>query len=243
VRTILIADIRGYTRYLVEQGNDAGAALTKRFATIVRLVLEPRGGHVVEQRGDEVLAVFPSVRQAVYAAVELLQQCAAGDPVPVGVGLDVGELVEVEGGSLRGLALNLAARLCSEAEAGEALVSDTVRHLAHKPSGLRYQDRGMLHFRGFPEKVRVLKILADCTEVSDTGWHPESEAEVDGLEPQAEVAWGRSQATRHFGLSAILGQAKAVLAQLWGPLTFLATRGINTPKNRVPPSFGKVRSR
>jgi class 3 adenylate cyclase len=225
VRTVLIADIRGYTRYLVEQGNDAGAALATRFATLVRLVLEPAGGQLVELRGDEVLAVFPSVRQAVHAAVDLQQQCAAEDPVPVGVGLDVGELVEVEGGCLRGLALNLAARLCSVAEAGEVLVSDTVRHLAHKLTGLRYQDRGMLPLKGFPEPVRVFQVLADCTEVSDSGRHPELEGETYGLEPLAEVASGTARATRTCSLSATLCQAKTALAQLWRLLTLLATRG------------------
>ena len=46
-------------------------------------------------------------------------------PLTVGIGLDAGEAVEVEGG-YRGGALNLAARLCGQAKAGEILASREV---------------------------------------------------------------------------------------------------------------------
>ncbi len=75
---------------------------------------------MVELRGDEVVAFFGSPRQAIRAAVDLQRRLAdetAADPslpLPAGVGLDAGEAVPVEGG-YRGGALNLAARLCSQA--------------------------------------------------------------------------------------------------------------------------------
>lgn len=99
VQTFLIADIRGYTHFLVEHGNDAGAALAMRFANVAGATIEAHHGQVVELRGDEVLAVFSSASQALYAAVELQQRCRQADeaPLPVGVGLDAGETIAVEG--------------------------------------------------------------------------------------------------------------------------------------------------
>lgn len=52
-------------------------------------------------------------------------------PLKVGIGVDVGDVVPVEGG-YRGLALNLAARLCSLAQAGEVYGTEGIVQLAEK---------------------------------------------------------------------------------------------------------------
>ena len=100
-----------------------------------------------------------SPRQALRAAAALQQACAAvvrddaATPLRVGVGIDVGEAVVVEGGH-RGGALNLAARLCSIARAGEVLVSESVVHLAGRVDEIDYRHRGRAALKGFREPVR-----------------------------------------------------------------------------------------
>src|ERR1044071_9181762 len=71
VRTFLIADVRGYTRYSDEHGDEAASALVRRFAEFATDAVAARGGEVIELRGDEALCVFPSARPAVGGAVEL----------------------------------------------------------------------------------------------------------------------------------------------------------------------------
>ena len=125
VRTFLIADIRGYTSYTQEHGDEAAAALATSFAEIVSAAVDEREGRMIELRGDEALVVFDSTRQALRTAVDLQQRIqAAGLPRGVGIGLDAGEAVPVADG-YRGGALNLAARLCSLAGPGEILASET----------------------------------------------------------------------------------------------------------------------
>src|SRR5688500_591216 len=125
VRTFLIADVRGYTRFTQEHGDEEAGKLAARFAALVREAVTAMGGEVVELRGDEALCVFPSARQALRAAVELQIRFRTQVedqpvfPLGIGIGLDAGEAVPVEGG-YRGGALNLAARLCSLAEIGRA---------------------------------------------------------------------------------------------------------------------------
>ena len=88
--------------------------LAGKFAEIAREGVEAHGGEVIELRGDEALAVFVSAREALRAAVDL--QLVFADeveldrslPLRVGIGLDAGEAVPVDGG-YRGGALNLAA--------------------------------------------------------------------------------------------------------------------------------------
>jgi WD40 repeat protein/class 3 adenylate cyclase len=175
LRIFLIADVRGYTTFTQERGDEAAAALAARFATIARDRLEAHGGTGLELRGDEVMAVFTSARQAIRAAVDLqgaFVDATIADPslpLPVGMGLDAGEAVEVEDG-YRGGALNLAARLCSIAGPGEILASQEVVHLARRVDGVSQTDRGTVRLKGLAEPVRLSRLTKE-------GWDPEQDAE------------------------------------------------------------------
>ncbi len=163
VLTFLIADVRGYTQFTVEHGDEAAAKLAMRFAAAAHQVVSVREGRVVELRGDEALAVFSSTRQALWASIELNAYFAResevdGAPqIKIGIGLDAGEVIPVDGG-YRGAALNLAARLCSLAGPGEILATETVTNLVRKVDGLTYVDRGSAQLKGFSDPVKVLGI-------------------------------------------------------------------------------------
>jgi class 3 adenylate cyclase len=164
VRTFLIADVRGYSRFTEEYGDEAAARLAAKFSDLVDEGVQMRGGKVVEMRGDEALAVFDSARQAIRAAKDLQEMFAQESdadrdlPLRVGIGIDSGEAVELEDGSYRGNALNVAARLCGLAHGGEVLASDGTRHLAGHIPGLRYIDRGRMNLKGISDPVHPLRI-------------------------------------------------------------------------------------
>ena len=166
IRTFLIADVRGYTLFTQERGDEAAAKLAAKFADIVREVVEARGGNLLELRGDEALCVFSSAREAIRTAVDVQQRFVEETleqpelPLTVGIGLDAGEAVAVQGG-YRGGALNLAARLCGQARAGEILASREVTHLARRIDGVRYEDRGSLTFKGISEPVAVARVVPE----------------------------------------------------------------------------------
>ena len=71
IRTFLIADVRGYTRFTQEHGDEEAGRLAADFAALAREVVLSSGGEVIELRGDEALCVFGSARQALRGAVEL----------------------------------------------------------------------------------------------------------------------------------------------------------------------------
>jgi peptide/nickel transport system substrate-binding protein len=166
IRTFLIADVRGYTLFTQERGDEAAAKLAAKFADIARDGVEARGGTLLELRGDEALCVFASTREAIRAAVELQQRFVEETvevpdlPLTVGIGLDAGEAVPVQGG-YRGGALNLAARLCGQASAGEILASREVTHLARRVDGVRYEDRGTLSLKGLADVVAVVRVVPE----------------------------------------------------------------------------------
>ncbi|HEX2025315.1 MAG TPA: adenylate/guanylate cyclase domain-containing protein, partial [Actinomycetota bacterium] len=168
IRIFLIADVRGYTKFTQARGDEAAARLASKFATVARGAVEECGGSVIELRGDEALAVFTSPRQALRAAVELqgrfVEESSAEPslPLPVGIGLDAGEAVPVEGG-YRGAPLNVAARLCALAAPGEVLATQEVIHLARRLDGVRFLDQGPTRLKGISHPVHVVKVVVETT--------------------------------------------------------------------------------
>jgi len=167
VRTFLIADIRGYSRFTEEHGDEAAAKLVAKFSELVRESVELRGGTLIEIRGDEALAVFESARQAMRAAMDLQKQFAEETeadpelPLRVGIGIDSGEAISLEDGSFRGAALNTAARLSALARGGEVIVSEGTSHLAGRLPGVRYVDRGRVHLKGIADPVRLIHVVPE----------------------------------------------------------------------------------
>jgi branched-chain amino acid transport system substrate-binding protein len=166
VRTFLIADVRGYTRFTQEHGDEQAGELAARFADLASQVVSSSGGQVIELRGDEALAVFGSARQALRAAVDLqrhFRQRTDGQPVfplGIGIGLDAGEAVPIAGG-YRGTALNLASRLCSLAGPGQILATETVVSLAAKVQGIRFVQRKPVRVKGVEAPVRTIEVVPD----------------------------------------------------------------------------------
>jgi predicted ATPase/class 3 adenylate cyclase len=164
VRTFLFADIRGYTRYIVEHGDAAGAQMLDLFGQLVRDSVKPREGDVIGVVGDEAFVAFVSARNALRAALELQSRVGKSStgnpaiPLQVGIGLDSGEALPTPD-SFVGAALNLAARLCKLAGAQEILASDSVVHVAGKLDKVGYVERGFVQLKGFSEPVHVFRVI------------------------------------------------------------------------------------
>jgi class 3 adenylate cyclase len=175
VRTFLIADIRGYSRYTEECGDEAAASLAAKFEAVVTEDVEAHDGELVEIRGDEALVVFASARQAIRAAVDLqaqFQETAAELDVPlrVGIGIDSGEAVQLEDGGFRGAALNVAARLCGRAQGGEVLISEATSRLAGRLGGLHYSDKGRVRLKNIPDPIHIFKVYSELDARPSNRW-------------------------------------------------------------------------
>ena len=186
ILTFLIADVRGYTSFTQTHGDRAAARLATTFAEIAREGVEAHGGDVIELRGDEALAVFATAPEALRAAVDL-QMVFADEvalhpnvPLRVGIGVDAGAAIPVERG-YRGAALNLAARLCSKAGAGEVLASDGVLRLAGAIDGLAVHEHGEFEMKGLKEPVRVSRVAPADLDPDELA----ARFELDGRPPPA----------------------------------------------------------
>ncbi len=128
----LFCDLRGYTAFVEARGDQAAADLLATYRALVRAAIATHAGAEIKTEGDSVYVVFPAASAAVEAGLEIVAAAAEAStrdaPIRVGVGVHAGETVATTEGLVGG-AVNIAARVCAKAQAGEVLVTDTVRAL------------------------------------------------------------------------------------------------------------------
>jgi class 3 adenylate cyclase len=154
--TVLFTDIVDSTRRAAELGDRQWRALLDRHDDAVRQQLARFRGQEVKNLGDGFMATFDGPARAVRCAASI---CESVRPLGIAVrsGLHTGE-VELKRDDVAGIAVHIAARVAAEAEAGETVVSSTVRDLV-AGSGLRFQDRGVRALKGLPEEVHLYTVL------------------------------------------------------------------------------------
>ncbi|MEO6350778.1 MAG: adenylate/guanylate cyclase domain-containing protein [Candidatus Limnocylindrales bacterium] len=169
-RGFVFADLRGYTDYVERKGDAAAAALLARYRLVVRAVVDRHEGAEVRTEGDSFYILFPSASRAVAAALEIVAAAAAGstdssdDAIRVGVGVHAGETADTDEGPV-GSAVNLAARICAQAKAGEVLVSDTVRGLTRTGQTAVFESAGTRRLKGIAEPIALYRALPVGTAI------------------------------------------------------------------------------
>jgi pimeloyl-ACP methyl ester carboxylesterase/class 3 adenylate cyclase len=150
--TVLFTDIVDSTSRAADAGDRRWRELLERHDQLTRLQLERFRGREVKTLGDGFLATFDGPARAI--------ECAAAirDGVrPLGLevraGLHTGEC-ELAGDDVRGMAVNIGARIGALAHPNEVLVSGTVKDLV-VGADLEFTDRGEHELKGVPGTWRL----------------------------------------------------------------------------------------
>ena len=114
---VLAADAAGFSRLMAED-EAATVAMLDECRSLFRSQIEAAHGRVVDTAGDSVLAVFDTVTGAVQAAQAIQALLAKRvETVPESlrmrfrIGVNLGEVIEKEDGTVYGDGVNIAARL------------------------------------------------------------------------------------------------------------------------------------
>lgn len=153
--TVLFTDIVGSTEAAADLGDRRWRDLLGRHDAIVRHQLSVHRGREVKTMGDGFLATFDGPARAIRGAAAIRDELAGID-VSVRAGIHTGE-VELIGDDVGGMAVNIGARIGALADAGEILVSSTVRELV-VGSGLEFADRDEHALKGAPGEWRLFAV-------------------------------------------------------------------------------------
>ncbi len=156
--TILFTDMEGSTALTQRLGDARARDVLRQHERMVREALKAHGGSEVKTMGDGFMASFSSATKALECAIAMQRAFAAHnksapEPIRVRVGLNAGEPIAEED-DLFGTAVNLAARICAHAEAGQILAPIVVRELAAGKQFM-FADLGETELRGFEDPVRL----------------------------------------------------------------------------------------
>jgi pimeloyl-ACP methyl ester carboxylesterase len=150
--TVLFTDIVGSTQRAVELGDQRWRELLGAHDAAVRRELVRFRGREVDTAGDGFLATFDGPARAVRCALSIggaLEELG----LDVRAGIHTGEC-ELDGEKVRGIAVHTGARVAALADAGEVLISQTVKDLT-AGSGLEFADRGVHELKGIPGEWRL----------------------------------------------------------------------------------------
>src|SRR5262245_23716236 len=142
---ILSADVKGYSRLMGE--NEAATVRTlTTYRAVMTTLIQQYKGRVVDSPGDNLLAEFASVVDAVQCAVEIQQELKAKNAelpeqrqMQFRIGINLGDVI-VEDGRLYGDGVNIAARVEGLAEPGGICLSGTVHDHVRTKLTLHYED-------------------------------------------------------------------------------------------------------
>ena len=159
--TVLFTDIVGSTETVAHAGDRAWRELVAAHDQRVRTLLGRYRGREVDRAGDGFFAIFDGPARAVRCALAIGE---ALEPlgVTVRVGVHTGE-VELDGADVRGIAVNIGARIAASAGPHEVLVSSTVKDLV-AGSGLGFESRGQHALKGIPDEWELFAAVPRVME-------------------------------------------------------------------------------
>jgi class 3 adenylate cyclase len=145
--TILFTDMVSSTERAAELGDKQFTALLDKYYAIARRHFQAFDGREIATAGDGILAVFEMPAHGIACACAIRN--AVGDlGIEIRAGLHAGEC-ELGGGTVRGIAVHIGARVAEVANPNEVLVSSTVKDLV-AGAEIRFIDRGSRELKGVP---------------------------------------------------------------------------------------------
>ena len=172
---ILSADAEGYSRLMGQNEEQTIRRLTSYRTIVSDFVLQYRG-RVVDTPGDNILAEYSGVVDAIKSAVQIQTELAERNAklpmeqrMQFRIGINLGDVVE-EKDRIYGDGVNIAARVESMADAGGIFISGTAFDQIKHKLPFRYKYQGRKIVKNIKEPIRVYRVLMEqetASEVKD----------------------------------------------------------------------------
>jgi adenylate cyclase len=170
--TVVFADLVGSTGIFERLGDETAGRFVTQLTTALSKTFEQHAGRVVKLLGDGLFVVFPVESDAITACIAIQERLAekpvypggTGAPVQMQMGIESGEVVEIEG-DCYGDAVNSAARLADLAAPEQILTTQRVRSALPPVLQSKLRSLGPMYLRG----------KAEVTEIYRVDWEPARE--------------------------------------------------------------------
>ncbi len=167
--SILSADVAGYSR-LMAADEHATLNTLNAYRNVFRQKVSEHHGRVVDTTGDSVLAVFESIVEAVQCAVNVQAELATRNSalaesrrMDFRVGINLGDVIEQDDGTIYGDGVNIAARLEGLALPGGINVSGTVLEHVENKLPIAFEFTGEQKVKNIAKAVRVFRVATEST--------------------------------------------------------------------------------
>ena len=163
---ILSADVKGYSRLMGEDEAETVKTITAYRKIMVELIQQYRG-RVIDSPGDNILAEFASVVDAVQCAIAAQNEFKTRNAelrenrrMEFRIGINLGDVI-VEDERIYGDGVNIAARIEGLAEGGGICISGTAYDQVENKIGLSYEYLGQQTVKNIAKPVRVYRVLME----------------------------------------------------------------------------------
>ena len=163
---ILSADVKGYSR-LMGMDEVGTIRILQTYRAVISDLIQKKGGRVVDSPGDNILAEFASVVDALESAVEIQRELKVRNAdrpesrrMEFRIGINLGDVVE-EGERIYGDGVNIAARIEGLADGGGICISGTAFDHIGKRLPLGYGYMGEQAVKNIEKPVRVYRVLME----------------------------------------------------------------------------------
>jgi adenylate cyclase len=163
---ILSADVKGYS-HLMADDDEATVETLTAYRQVMTEVIEKHRGRVVDSPGDNLLAEFASVVDAMRGAVEIQEELRARNAelldhrrMEFRIGINLGDVIE-EGGRIYGDGVNIAARVEGLADAGGICLSESAYQQVKNKLSLGIEYLGEHAVKNISEPVPVYRLVLE----------------------------------------------------------------------------------
>ena len=214
---ILSADVVGYSR-LMHDDEAATVATLQEYRAAIGRVIDQHSGRVVNAPGDNILAEFHSAVEAVQAALEM-QRNIEGRNVELPehrrmyfrIGVNLGDVLEEEDGTIYGDGVNIAARMETLAEEGGICIASPVHDAVEGKVKCGFEFLGEQQVKNIDKPINVYRVRPD---------------------PNTQVAGPRGSKGKTRPTMAIIASVSAVVLVIVGVVVWQITRSDVVPDSQ-----------
>jgi adenylate cyclase len=157
LKAIFAADVVGYSKLMAEDEAGTLSLLKKHRHTVFDPEISKHGGRIFKLMGDGTLVEFPSVVDAVAAALSIQESLAKqGGAIQLRIGINLGDVI-FDGDDIYGDGVNIAARLEELAEPGGLCVSSVVHESLGNRIDAKFVDAGEYEVKNIPHLIRIYR--------------------------------------------------------------------------------------